>query len=247
MSKLMMLKKIVTVPDAAKYLSGILDEEVSSVDLFQFATEGKLKLSFNFKSTKATKGILEGNETVYLDGIYDIWNPYNPYDFGNLKLVKYYPERHGGDYILYVNHDCGLFVIDENGECYTVYRNESDEVGEEWFSALFDGELCGYSHITDNSCVVVKVDNLKEFEKNFIKKGNDLKPANSENQKAITSLLKMVITMATELYDYDPKANKSGTVKQLVEDAEELGIAIDPDTVRSWLKKAAELLPQKND
>lgn len=249
MSKLMMLKKIVTVPEAAKYLSGILCEEVSSFDLFQLATEGQFKLSFHFKGIKAVKGILEDDESAYLDGIYDVFKPYSRYDFGDLKLIKHYPEGECGSLILYVINDYGLFVEDENGATYTVCRNESDEVGSEFFSALFDGEVYGYSHITDDCCVVVKVDSLKEFEENVIRKGNNLKPVNlpKENQKAIDSLLKMVITMATTGYRYDPKDKKSGTTGEIVNDAESLGINIDADTVRKWLKESAQLLPPQEE
>lgn len=246
MSKLMMLKKVVTVPEAAKYLSGILGEEVSSFDLFQLATEGQLILSFHFRSVKAEKGIFEENsKNIYLNGIYDIFNPYNLYSFGDLKLIKNYIKRDGGDFILYVNHDDGLFVSDENDVCYTVDKNEIDEVGSEYFSALFDGELCGYSHMTNNCCVVVKVDNLKEFEKNVIKKGNNLKPANYENPKANDSLMKMVIAMAMKGYSYNQKDKKSGVPGEIVDDAAALGLAIDADTVRKWLKESAQLLPQE--
>jgi hypothetical protein len=48
MSKLTILKEWLTVPDAAKYLSKKLNEEVSEADLLQFALTGRLTLSVYF-------------------------------------------------------------------------------------------------------------------------------------------------------------------------------------------------------
>ena len=47
-SKLFKFKDWVTLPDAAKHLSGVCDEEVTEADTLQFALEGHLKLSVNF-------------------------------------------------------------------------------------------------------------------------------------------------------------------------------------------------------
>ncbi len=48
MSKLFQLKKWLTVPDAAKYLSVSFGEEVKESDILQFALSGHLKLSIDF-------------------------------------------------------------------------------------------------------------------------------------------------------------------------------------------------------
>lgn len=59
--------------------------------------------------------------------------------------------------------------------------------------------------------------------------------------KEKTSLLKMVIAMAKASYDFDPDQNRSKVAADIVQDAESLGISIDGDTVRKWLKEAAAL------
>ena len=52
-------------------------------------------------------------------------------------------------------------------------------------------------------------------------------------------LLKMVLGMAIDSYGYDPMAKKNEATKQIVDDLAKLGIGIDADTVRKYLKEAA--------
>jgi len=56
------------------------------------------------------------------------------------------------------------------------------------------------------------------------------------------SLLKMIIGMAVIGYRFDPKA-RSGATKDIADDLHLAGVPLDPDTIRKWLKEAAELLP----
>ncbi len=59
-------------------------------------------------------------------------------------------------------------------------------------------------------------------------------------------LLKLVIGMAVTGYKYDPAAKKSTTTKEIADDLADLGIDIDPDTVRKYLKEGANtVLPAK--
>ena len=36
------------------------------------------------------------------------------------------------------------------------------------------------------------------------------------------------------------------TASEIVDDLQRIGLSLDPDTVRNWLRQAAELLDQKN-
>ena len=71
------------------------------------------------------------------------------------------------------------------------------------------------------------------------------------NDKLLTTterntLLKLVIGMAVKGYNYDPRATKSTTPKEIVDDLAGLGITITDDTVRKYLKQAADaVLPAK--
>lgn len=57
------------------------------------------------------------------------------------------------------------------------------------------------------------------------------------------SLLKIVIGMALEGYKYDPKLNRSAVPQEIADDLAKQGIPMDVNTVRKWLKHAAEFLP----
>ena len=59
------------------------------------------------------------------------------------------------------------------------------------------------------------------------------------------SLLKVVIGMAVGGYSYDPKAGRSDRPTEIAGDLERAGVPLDIDTVRKWLREAAELLPPK--
>ena len=55
--------------------------------------------------------------------------------------------------------------------------------------------------------------------------------------------LKLIIGMAVEQYGYDPSQSRNDAVGNIVSDLNSLGISLDPDTVRKWLKEAADILP----
>jgi len=57
------------------------------------------------------------------------------------------------------------------------------------------------------------------------------------------SLLRLVIGMAVKGYGYDPAQRRSDKLPEIVGDLEKVGVPLDADTVRKWLKEAAELLP----
>lgn len=59
------------------------------------------------------------------------------------------------------------------------------------------------------------------------------------------SLLKLVIGMAVTGYGYDPKAERSPQIPEIASDLALAGISMSDDTVRKWLRVAAELLPPK--
>ena len=57
------------------------------------------------------------------------------------------------------------------------------------------------------------------------------------------SLLRLVIGMAVGGYGFDPAATRSRLTSEIAGDLERAGLSVHPDTVRKWLKEAAELLP----
>lgn len=60
------------------------------------------------------------------------------------------------------------------------------------------------------------------------------------------TFLKIILGMAMRGYSYLPDADRSGTVKEIVDDLAHLGLSVSDDTVRSVLKEAVrEVLPQR--
>jgi hypothetical protein len=58
------------------------------------------------------------------------------------------------------------------------------------------------------------------------------------------SLLKLVIGMAIRGYRYDPAAGRNVATTEIADDLAALGIPLDQDTVRKWLREGVELLPR---
>ncbi|TAL40181.1 MAG: hypothetical protein EPN97_00705 [Alphaproteobacteria bacterium] len=58
------------------------------------------------------------------------------------------------------------------------------------------------------------------------------------------TLLKLVIGMAVSGYAYDPKAKKNQATAEIAQDLKKLGIPLNQDTVKKWLKEGAEILPR---
>jgi hypothetical protein len=68
-------------------------------------------------------------------------------------------------------------------------------------------------------------------------------PEKSIGTRERESLLKLVIGMAVGGYAYDPRQKRSDKIAEIIDDLARAGIALDADTVRKWLKEAAQLLP----
>jgi hypothetical protein len=54
---------------------------------------------------------------------------------------------------------------------------------------------------------------------------------------------KLIIGLAVKGYGFDPKRQRSEVPPKIARDLGTLGLQLDEDTVRRWLKDAAELLP----
>jgi hypothetical protein len=70
-------------------------------------------------------------------------------------------------------------------------------------------------------------------------------PEKSLSTRERDSLLKLVIGMAVKGYRYDPAQKRSDIIPDIVGDLQLTGVPLDADTVRKWLREAAELLPLK--
>jgi len=60
------------------------------------------------------------------------------------------------------------------------------------------------------------------------------------------SVLKLIIGMAIKGYNYNPNAARNEATKEIADDLAKLGIALDTDTVRKWVKEGVDILPPDN-
>lgn len=91
--------------------------------------------------------------------------------------------------------------------------------------------------LPDDSVFVVRTKALVDFESAQVDDSSQSeKPLGTTERN---QLLKMVLGMAIDSYGYDPMAKKNEATKQIVDDLAKLAISIDPDTVRKYLKEAA--------
>jgi hypothetical protein len=70
------------------------------------------------------------------------------------------------------------------------------------------------------------------------------KPNMGLGGKERESVLRLIIGMAVCGYSYDPTASRSKVVTEIASDLTRAGVELSEDTVRKWLKQAAELLPR---
>lgn len=64
------------------------------------------------------------------------------------------------------------------------------------------------------------------------------------HSKEKQTLLKLLLGLALTNYEYNPKASRNSTAKEISSDLALHGLQIDEDTVRKWLNESKELLPQ---
>jgi hypothetical protein len=60
------------------------------------------------------------------------------------------------------------------------------------------------------------------------------------------SLLKMVAGMAMACYGWDREVARNPSTAEIASDLERVGVPLDPDTIRKWLRKGAELIPRQD-
>lgn len=86
--------------------------------------------------------------------------------------------------------------------------------------------------------LVITAKDLAEFQK-----PSSFQTESPDSTKAPSTLLKLAIGMAVAGYKYDPKAKKGTAIPEICSDLENLGIGIDDDTIRKWLKEGLKYLP----
>ncbi|MFN4266001.1 MAG: hypothetical protein ACK4F8_09690 [Aquabacterium sp.] len=273
MSRLFKLKEWLTVKDAARHLSILFGEPVHESDVLRLALDGQLKLSVYFvnhahavrKKLVPWKDVeklpsLDGTHFVamgdYWDDEYALVTEETDSESATtirgvfdlsmrgaerLDVEHEYQRLTGGPEVTLICLD-GPLVQSMDGQYWGV-RDSFDPMNV----SLPDGTKkttprCYYpaAGLPVDGVLVVRPAAIQELVKTTISEPDKTLSTTERN-----TLLKLVIGMAVKCYVYDPKASKSTTPKEIADDLAGLGISITDDTVRKYLKEAAQtFLPE---
>lgn len=108
-------------------------------------------------------------------------------------------------------------------------------------------------HRTSKSNLIIQQDEIiKKLNAALVEKSASLEeakakttaPADAEiNPRVKETLLKIIIGMAIDGYGYQPTQLRSPTARELSDHLQRLGLEVSDDTIRNYLKEAAQLLP----
>jgi hypothetical protein len=152
-------------------------------------------------------------------------------------------------------YDDSQRLLEESREALTVAENETASLQEAFSKALNlvdvlkdrnDELTTENEQLADAVSEVIEARDAAESSAAELQSRLD---AGSQTEKPFSlrereSLLRLVIGMATAGYKYDGKAPRNTATSEIASDLEELGIGLDVDTVRKWLREAAEILPR---
>ncbi len=155
------------------------------------------------------------------------------------------------DAILYLHgyqpaEGSGLSFPDHNPNLSII---KSDSSMKKTYQYLLDANKLGEISFFDRSEYKVKPNDFMVWAESLKLSFHNLLISKEKGQKSLgnrerDTLLKLIIGMAIKGYRYDPKALKNTSIKEITDDLDSLGISLDADTVRKWIKEAAEILPR---
>ncbi|WP_394888438.1 hypothetical protein ACG873_24765 [Mesorhizobium sp. AaZ16] len=132
-------------------------------------------------------------------------------------------------------HAAHMASMADHSQAIDKMRSHQNELSEGYQKLLAKGD----------ELVALKDERIESLESGIVVL--EAKLASSDERPLGTrerdSLLKLIIGMAVDGYGYDPKAVKSPIAKELSDSLERLGISLNDDTIRNFLKQAKDLLP----
>ena len=204
--------------------------------------------------------LMFSDEITYLSGVYDL-----PMIGGEIYDCEHkYHKLVGGPLVLkqeirgaFVrSHRSGNYyqiqdyMLDE-GEQFVFHQARKRPEKWQWKERLFSDVYLEYflekggeakSKLSRNDFFVIRTSALRDSLATAVQPASE-KPLGATERN---NLLKLVIGMAVKGYSHDPAAKKNTTPREIADDLAELGISITDDTVRKYLKEAADtVLPAK--
>ncbi len=139
----------------------------------------------------------------------------------------------------------GVFLASKNGDLFEIQSRHTLTKEEGLKRPFLHAEnFHSAGGLPDDFVFGVRTDALIEFEQSLKGEADTTDKPLSTTER--NTLLKLVIGMAVKGYSHDPAASKSTAPKEIADDLAGLGITITDDTVRKYLKQAADaVLPGK--
>jgi hypothetical protein len=119
---------------------------------------------------------------------------------------------------------------------YDDLKLRSDEAAAAAERALADGRRAVAELVRERASLRERVGQLEEAAREVRER-----PLLSKERD---SALKLIIGMAVIGYRYDPGRPRNDATTDISNDLAQLGVPLDPDTVRKWLREASQLLPR---
>ena len=285
MSKLFKLKEWVTIPDAARHLSQIMNELVCEADVLQLALDRHLKITVDFPNGgKARIGSvipfkdvplcelpsldgkrtltfpdgyplhdLEGgaqlqSDTPFIHFSKDIVSIHGLWDLamqGSERIDIEFKLQNliGGPEVTMINIE-GTFLNRSDGAWAALQEQFEDKtyIDKEGKKKIIKGNYYPAGGLGEDCTLVIRTSEILALQSRLDGTVFEKPLGNRERE----TLLKLVIGMAIKGFNYKPEALKSTTPKEIADDLADLDISIDTDTVRKYLKEAANtVLPAK--
>lgn len=257
MSKLIQLKKTVTIKEAANYLTKSWNEDVVESDILQFAFDRHLTLSVHFISPDkvqctqkhAVDGVIstafsyleerEKKITITMNGLWDllmignekatVQSKIHDLTFGVKPLDEALKD--------FDKNKIGTFLKNEEGQIYKIYSKS--DLNDNYY---YGENVSTWSGLPHDSVYVIRTSELQKFVDQL-----SISEKNAENSfekpltaSARTSLLIMIFGMAKQKYKFNPNLKRSSTSTDIKNDIELSGLDIDGETVKSYLDEASE-------
>lgn len=267
--KLYKLKEWFSLQDAAERLTLTLGEDVSVKDVIQLAIENHIKLSWHMRHVTAEEvkyderreikaNLLDKNskETFLAQGFFSVGNEYvDVLDGPHHVLLEHcsalsdYLLAHitgtGGD-LLSID---GYYVQGRDDRVWRIAERFDDEylthMGYDKSLKIYDARKYfpsgKWPEISELGFTKADMETFEQSLQSKTKADNEL------SVKERNTVLKIIIGMAIKGYSYNPNKKRNPTAKEITSDLDLLGLPIDEDTVRRWLKDATEQLPDNWD
>jgi len=228
-SKLFMLKQWLTIPDAARYLSIILGEEVSEADVLMLAIDGHLTLSINFVNCTLALQIMStlseleadirasGNRPLFdinkafrfkdkadmIEGVWDLLL----LGKGPAIIKKSYHELKNGPIV--IDYGSGIFlkgkskqiVALQEGRPRTLIDHNKMEKGKYRYYHMDPANLYLSGKLPDDSMFVVRTDALMNLQKHFFQRTfSEDKPLDAREERTYLNIIGALLEVVTGIF-----------------------------------------------